>query len=101
MGTCLFVLSWSPAKVGGVNGVVLGLARELQAGGSYRPLIAVASWSPMELPERVQGIPVKSVRLHDGYGRGTGATLASAAFLPSDLAGLARVLREQDVLSRC
>lgn len=97
MGTCLLVLSWSPARAGGVNGVVLALARELQAGESYRPLIAVASWSAMELPERVQGIPVIGVRLHDGYGQGAPATLKSAAFLPSDLAGLARVLREQNV----
>jgi glycosyltransferase involved in cell wall biosynthesis len=97
MGTYLFLLSWSPEKVGGVNVVVHGLARELQAGGSFRPLIAVASWSPMNLPEQVQGIPTMGLQLHDGYGQGTVASLKSAARLPSDLATLARFVREQNV----
>jgi len=40
----LFVLPWSPAHVGGVNRVVVNLALEMQASGSFDPIILICSW---------------------------------------------------------
>ena len=97
MATYLFLMTWAPIRVGGVNGVVRGLARELRASGRFRPLVGVSSWSRATLPDEVQGIPLVDIRLHDAYGQGTIANLKSAARLPADLVGLARFIREQEV----
>lgn len=40
----LFVLPWSPEHPGGVNQVVLNLAREMQLAGDFEPLLLVLDW---------------------------------------------------------
>jgi glycosyltransferase involved in cell wall biosynthesis len=96
-GVYLFVLSWSPEFVGGVNEVVLSLARELKMQGQYDPLIAVASWAPLPLPATVRGIPVVNIQFHDGYGVSLMATAKCLVHLPSDLIALRRFLRRNNV----
>lgn len=55
----LFVLPWSPAHVGGVNQVVLNLAREMTARGSFQPVILVTDWEARApVRETVHGIRV-------------------------------------------
>jgi glycosyltransferase involved in cell wall biosynthesis len=93
----MFVLSWPPTGVGGVNEAMLGLAGALKAGSQMNPLIAVTSWSPIPLPQEIRGIPVIGLQLHDGYEAGLWTALKSAARLPSDLAAIARVLKVHDV----
>jgi glycosyltransferase involved in cell wall biosynthesis len=97
MGTCMFVLSWPPTGVGGVNEAVLGLARALQAGSRLRPIIAVTSWSNIPLPSEIRGIPVIGIRLHDGYESGLWTAIKSAARIPADLAAISGVLKDNDV----
>jgi glycosyltransferase involved in cell wall biosynthesis len=96
-GGCLFVLPWTPDKVGGVNEAVFGKAKALLADGRYQPYIGVASWSPQSLPGEMRGIPVIDIRIHDGYGQGSMATAKSFLRLPTDLAGLARLLKRYDI----
>jgi glycosyltransferase involved in cell wall biosynthesis len=97
MGTCMFVLSWPPTGVGGVNEAVLGLARALQAGSRLRPIIGVTSWSNIPLPSEIRGIPVIGLQLHDGYESGLWAAAKSAVRLPGDLAAISRALESNDV----
>lgn len=42
--TYLFVIPWSLSHVGGVNQVVIGLAREMQKAGIYEPIVLIADW---------------------------------------------------------
>ncbi len=58
----LFVLPWSFSVLsGGVNQVVLNLAREMQRAGSFTPIVLCADWSATEpVWETVHGI--KTVR---------------------------------------
>jgi glycosyltransferase involved in cell wall biosynthesis len=97
MGSCVFVISWPPTATGGVNEAVLGLAGALQANAKLKPIIAVASWSPMPLPTSVRGIPVLGLQLHDGYQAGFWAALKSAIRLPSDLVAIYKALRTNNV----
>ena len=60
-GTWLFVLPWEPHHVGGVNQVVLSLATELRARGTFVPLIGVERWGqrrPEYRAQREQGVDV-------------------------------------------
>ncbi len=41
----LFVLPWSLDYAGGVNQVVINLAREMIKGGSFRPIVLITDWS--------------------------------------------------------
>lgn len=43
--TYLFVLPWSPEHAGGVNQVVLSLARQMQVEGEWNPLILICDWA--------------------------------------------------------
>ena len=43
--TYLFVLPWSITHAGGVNQVVINLAREMQRAGQFWPLVLIADWS--------------------------------------------------------
>ena len=43
--TYLFVLPWSPEHAGGVNQVVLNLARQIQVEGEWNPLILISDWT--------------------------------------------------------
>ncbi len=58
----LFVLPWSfSVLTGGVNQVVLNLAREMQRTGSFKPIVLCADWNATEpIWEEVHGI--KTVR---------------------------------------
>jgi glycosyltransferase involved in cell wall biosynthesis len=97
LSSCLFLLSWPPTAVGGVNEAVLGLARALQTDSKLKPIIAVTSWSPAVLPNAVRGIPLIGLQLHDGYDAGVWTAIKSAARLPSDLRAIASALRLHDV----
>jgi glycosyltransferase involved in cell wall biosynthesis len=93
----MFVLSWPPTGVGGVNETVLNLGLQLKLHSRLSPLIAVTSWCPIALPEQVRGIPVIGVQVHDGYAMGPWAAVKSAAWLPAELPALARALKVHDV----
>jgi len=97
MGSCLFVLPWLPTDLGGVNISILGLAHALGAARRFSPVIAVTSWSPIELPHEVRSIPVIGLPLHDAYDDGAWGAAKSALRLPGDLPALARALRNHDV----
>ena len=97
MGSCLFVLPWTPIAAGGVNQAVFGLARELRASDQYDPVIGVTCWSVLPPPREVRGIPVIGLKLHGVYDEGLWKGAKSLAWLPTDLAALARVLRAHDV----
>jgi len=97
VGSCLFVVPWVPTGPGGVNEAVLGLARELKAGGRFEPLIGVTCWSETALPPAVRGIPLIALRLHGVYDGGVWQAAKSAAWLPTELTALARLLRHHEV----
>lgn len=62
--TYLFVLPWSLEHPGGVNQVVLNLAREAQADGRYRPLVLIADWdAPAPVFGEHQGLATVRWRL--------------------------------------
>jgi glycosyltransferase involved in cell wall biosynthesis len=93
----MFVMSWPPIGAGGVNEAVLGLAGALKISSHLNPMIAVTTWSPIELPHDVRGIPLIQLQLHDGYDAGLGPAIKSAARLPADLASIGKELRNHDV----
>jgi glycosyltransferase involved in cell wall biosynthesis len=90
-------MPWLPTDLGGVNVSILGLARALAAARRFRPVIAVASWSPIEVPREVRSIPVIELRLHDAYHDGAWGAAKSALRLPVELPALAKALRIHDV----
>ena len=96
MRTCLFVLTWVPTGVGGVNEVVLNLASALALTSEMRPIIAVASWSPIPLPAQIRGIPVVGMQLHDGYEAGWTLTMKSLLRLPTDLRAIYKTLKHHE-----
>lgn len=54
----LFVLPWPLSGVGGVNQVVLNLAREMQQQGHFQPLVLVTEWGATAPVETVEcGLP--------------------------------------------
>jgi glycosyltransferase involved in cell wall biosynthesis len=97
MGSCLFVLPWIPTGAGGVNESVFGLAGELKAGSRFRPIIGVMSSSVITPPEQIRGIPVIALKLHGAYNSRLWEAVKSAAWLPTELPALARLLRFHDV----
>jgi glycosyltransferase involved in cell wall biosynthesis len=97
MKSCLFVLPWVPTGAGGVNEAVFGLAGALKSSSRFRPIIGVTSSSDISPPEKVRGVPVIGLKLHGWYDEGLWAAAKSVAWLPSELAALARVLRFHDV----
>jgi glycosyltransferase involved in cell wall biosynthesis len=90
-------MDWSPVEVGGVSQAVRGLAREIAADGRFAPLIAVASWGRLTLPDTIDGIPLVNVPLHDAYGKGLVPSLKSAARVPADVTAMRRLLRRHSV----
>lgn len=53
----LFVLPWSLEFVGGVNQVVISLARAMQHSGELRPLVLISDWdAPQPLWQIVHGV---------------------------------------------
>lgn len=57
----LFVLPWSIDHLGGVNQVVINLAREMVKFGSFEPIVLIADWDAIiPIWEEVQGL--KTVR---------------------------------------
>lgn len=55
----LFVLPWSLVHVGGVNQVIVNLAEQMVAAGSYEPIVLFTDWNaPFPIHEIVQGIKV-------------------------------------------
>ena len=76
---------------------MLALAGELKAGSRFRPLIGVTCSSVLRPPEQVRGIPVISLKLHGPYYSRLWEAVKSAAWLPSELPVLARLLRFHDV----
>lgn len=46
--TYLFVLPWSLVHLGGVNQVVINLAREMVKSGTFEPIVLVADWEAVD-----------------------------------------------------
>lgn len=62
--TYLLVLPWSLEHVGGVNQVVLNLAKQAARQGRYRPLVLIADWDALApVHEEHEGIPTIRWRL--------------------------------------
>lgn len=63
--TWLFMLPWSLSKVGGVNQVVINLAKQMQQSGCFRPLVLINDWSAKSpVFESVEGIDTVKWRIH-------------------------------------
>ncbi|WP_114971814.1 glycosyltransferase family 4 protein [Rhodoferax ferrireducens] len=59
--TYLFVLPWSLAHLGGVNQVIINLAREMVKSAVFDPIVLIADWSAIDpIWEEVNGL--KTVR---------------------------------------
>lgn len=58
------MITWPITSTGGVNEVVLALARELEKRG-WHPIIAVASWSRQKDVETWRGVQVTDLQLRD------------------------------------
>jgi len=97
MRSFLFVLPWIPDGTGGVDEAVFGLGGELKASSRFKPVIGVTSSSVITTPNEVRGIPIVGLKLHGHYDVTLRESLSWAAWLPSELAGLARVLRSHRV----
>jgi glycosyltransferase involved in cell wall biosynthesis len=53
----LFVLPWSLQHLGGVNQVVINLAREMQRAGSFEPIVLIDDWNaPEPVWEHIHGL---------------------------------------------
>lgn len=60
----LFVIPWSLVHVGGVNQVVINLAREMEKSGAYKPIVLVTDWNATTpIWEEEQGIQVVRWRI--------------------------------------
>ncbi|KQV79077.1 hypothetical protein ASD15_20655 [Massilia sp. Root351] len=68
----LFVLPWSLTGVGGVNQVVINLAREMQKAGHFEPLILITDWDAQSPQAGTEcGLPTLRWRVrayHSGMG---------------------------------
>lgn len=68
----LFVLPWSLEHVGGVNQVVINLAREMVRSGSFRPVVLITDWNSVNPAwETVQGIETVRWRIRTCDSRAT------------------------------
>lgn len=52
----MFVVPWDTYFVGGVNGVVLNLARTMRAETALRPIVAVNDWSARSFQANAEGV---------------------------------------------
>lgn len=96
----LFVLPWSIAAIGGVNQVVLNLAREMHASAPYRPLIAINEWGRREpAHETHAALPVLRLWSPAPWTerRPLRGLLRYLGELPFILRRLTRLLREQQI----
>jgi glycosyltransferase involved in cell wall biosynthesis len=60
----LFLLPWLPKHVGGVNQVVISLARQLKLSGIFDPIILVTDWNAFDpVWEEFQGVKVVRWRI--------------------------------------
>jgi glycosyltransferase involved in cell wall biosynthesis len=94
----VFVLTWAPTEIGGVNEVVFALANQVEALG-YTAIIAIASWSPQEHDETWRGLRVTNLQLRDLSSSGFGLK-SIAAFLSTalpDAMTLRRFVRQHNV----
>ncbi|XLZ68506.1 glycosyltransferase family 4 protein [Massilia sp. SR12] len=95
----LFVLPWGLKHRGGVTQVVLSLARELQAGGQYEPVVLVSDWNAAEpVWDALDGIRIVYWRLQGWVpGMGWRARLGAARWAWRNGAVFRRLCREQRV----
>jgi glycosyltransferase involved in cell wall biosynthesis len=91
----LLAVNWRIEPFGGVNQVVLNLARQLQNDSPYRPIIAELTWDHAPKPSATGGIPVVNLRARGLSG--IRPILGWLASLPADLLTLGRFLREERV----
>jgi glycosyltransferase involved in cell wall biosynthesis len=71
--TYLFVLPWSPVHPGGVNQVVINLAREMHKVGEFEPLVLVADWNaPKPVWEEIHGLRTVRWRVRPYILQGSG-----------------------------
>src|SRR4051812_26056282 len=71
----MMVLNWrlAPGGAGGVNQVVLQLARQLRAGADFVPYIAAGFWDrPTEKQYAVEGFEQSMFRIRDPLAEGPG-----------------------------
>lgn len=62
--TYLFVLPWSLEHVGGVNQVVINLARQMEGGSAFYPLVLISDWRAKEpVYEEIFGVKVVRWRI--------------------------------------
>lgn len=70
--TYLFVLPWSLESLGGVNQVVINLARQMAQAKTYKPLILIGDWAAVDpVAEQVWGLDTIRWRVRhqpDGMG---------------------------------
>jgi glycosyltransferase involved in cell wall biosynthesis len=95
----LLILNWPVDEIGGVNQVVLNLAMQLQGGGIYHPIIALASWDYSPPAPAIRGIESVSLRLRTPLeaGKGLRLFLGFLATLPLDVWKLTVFLRRRKV----
>lgn len=63
--TYLFVLPWSLVHLGGVNQVVINLAREMVKSGTFEPIVLIADWDAVDpFWEEVHGLRTVRWRIH-------------------------------------
>lgn len=99
--TYLFVLPWSPVHPGGVNQVVINLAREMQKQGAFEPLVLVADWdAPVPVWGEVHGLRTVRWRIRSCTSQaGWKERLAYALWLLRFGPAFRRFCREQRVVA--
>lgn len=66
----LFVLPWLPKHVGGVNQVVINLAKQIELNGVFDPIVLVTDWDAIDpLWEEFQGVKVVRWRVRPYHTR--------------------------------
>lgn len=96
----LFVVPWDLHHPGGVNQVVINLAKEVNRRGDYRPLLLVTDWNaPVLTADTSQGMDTYRMRLRPPWESSQGAqgSLAFLCALPAQLNALRRFLARHRV----
>ncbi len=95
----LFVLPWSPQHVGGVNQVVLNLAKEMKRHQSFRPIILVTDWSAtLPVWDVVDGIEMVRWRVHAlAQSMGVKARMALAIWLAAFRSKIKRFIDDHNI----
>src|SRR5947209_9755560 len=97
-GAWVFLLTWPPHTVGGVNEVVFAIAEQVKRRG-YQPIIAVSSWTGSPQPSPVRGVEVVALRLREPVSTAPPFRWLPGAFktLVPDARALLRLVRERKV----